>query len=67
MKSVRFDGIYNGKEAEVGHGVCVHIYIYACTYICVSVKFSLRKLSFTEVLVTFDLKNICIYIIYIYI
>ena len=46
---------------------CVSIYIYACTYICVSVKFSLRNLSFTEVLVTFDLKNICIYIIYIYI
>ena len=29
MKGVRFDGIYNGKEAEVGHGGgCVHIYIY---------------------------------------
>ena len=32
MKSVRFDGIYTGKEAEVGHGGggCVHIYIYIC-------------------------------------
>ena len=29
MKSVRFDGIYSGKEAEVGQGRgCVHIYIY---------------------------------------
>ena len=29
MKSVRFDGIYNGKEAEVGHGgVSIYIYIY---------------------------------------
>ena len=30
MKSVRFDGIYTGKEAEVGHGGGggVHIYIY---------------------------------------
>ena len=28
MKSVRFDGIYNGKEAEVGHLGCVSIYIY---------------------------------------
>ena len=28
MKSVRFDGIYNGKEAEVGHGGGVSIYIY---------------------------------------
>ena len=28
MKSVRFDGIYTGKEAEVGHGgVCPYIYI----------------------------------------
>ena len=31
MKSVRFDGIYTGKEAEVGHGGgCVSIYIYVC-------------------------------------
>ena len=32
MKSVRFDGIYNGKEAEVGHGGggCPYIYIYVC-------------------------------------
>ena len=29
MKSMRFDGIYNEKEAEVGHGgVCPYIYIY---------------------------------------
>ena len=28
MKSMRFDGIYNGKEAEEGHGGCVHIYVY---------------------------------------
>ena len=28
MKSVHFDGVYNGKEAEVGHGGCVSIYIY---------------------------------------
>ena len=41
MKGVRFDGIYNGKEAEVGHGGAggVHIYIYpihiyVCMYIC---------------------------------
>ena len=34
MKSVRFDGIYNEKEAAVGHGgVCVSIYIY--TYVCI--------------------------------
>ena len=36
MKSVRFDGIYNEKEAAVGHGgVCVsiYIYIYICMYI----------------------------------
>ena len=33
MKSVRFDGIYTGKEAEVGHGgVCPYIYIYTYTY-----------------------------------
>ena len=32
MKSVRFDGIYNGKEAEVGHGGGVHIYIYTYIY-----------------------------------
>ena len=47
-----FDGIYNGKEAEVGHGGgcvhiahtpprptarCVHIYIY--TYICLRISF----------------------------
>ena len=30
MKSVRFDGIYNGKEAEVGHGGGVSTCIYAC-------------------------------------
>ena len=31
MKSMRFDGIYNEKEAEVGHGgVCPYIYIYIC-------------------------------------
>ena len=36
MKSVRFDGIYNGKEAEVGHGgcVCLYIYICVCMYVC---------------------------------
>ena len=31
MKSMRFDGIYNGKEAEVvmgGGGVSIYIYIY---------------------------------------
>ena len=28
MRSVRFDGIYTGKEAEVGHGGGVSIYIY---------------------------------------
>ena len=30
MKSVRFDGIYNRKEAEVGQGGggCPYIYIY---------------------------------------
>ena len=29
MKSVRFDGIYNGKEAEVGHDIYIYIiYIY---------------------------------------
>ena len=34
MESMRFDGIYNGKEAEVGHGGGrVHIYIY--TYLTV--------------------------------
>ena len=34
MKSVRFDGIYNEKEAAVGHGGgCVHIYIYIHMYI----------------------------------
>ena len=36
MTSVRFDGIYTGKEAEVGHGggLCPYIYIYAyMTYI----------------------------------
>ena len=35
MKRMRFDGIYNGKEAEVGHGGgCPYryIYIYVCTY-----------------------------------
>ena len=31
MKSVRFDGIYNRKEAEVGHGGGVSIYIYIYT------------------------------------
>ena len=46
MKSVRFDGIYNGKEAEVGHGgggvsiyiythIYIHIYIYIYVYVCV--------------------------------
>ena len=36
MTSVRFDGIYNGKEAEVGHGgcVCLYIYICVCMYVC---------------------------------
>ena len=30
MKSVRFDGTYTGKEAEVGHGgVCLYIYIWS--------------------------------------
>ena len=36
MKSVRFDGIYTGKEAEVGHGGgggCPYIYIYIYVYI----------------------------------
>ena len=34
MKSVRFDGIYNEKEAAVGHGgVCVSIYIYIHMYV----------------------------------
>ena len=41
MTSVRFDGIYNGKEAEVGHGGCVclyiYIYVYVCMYICMYV------------------------------
>ena len=33
MKSMRFDGIYTAKEAEVGHGGgCVHIYIYTWLY-----------------------------------
>ena len=32
MKSVRFDGIYTGKEAEVGGGG-VHIYIYSHRYV----------------------------------
>ena len=34
MKSVRFDGIYTGKEAEVGHGggLCPYIYIYICLH-----------------------------------
>ena len=34
MKSVRFDGIDNGKEAEVGHGGGVHIYIYIPVWLC---------------------------------
>ena len=33
MKSVRFDGIYTGKEAEVGRGGGVHIYIYSHRYV----------------------------------
>ena len=35
MKSVRFDGIYTGKEAEVGHGGggCPYIYIYIYIYV----------------------------------
>ena len=33
MKSVRFDDIYNGKEAEVGHGGGVSIYMYIYVYI----------------------------------
>ena len=38
MTSVSFDGIYNGKEAEVGHGgVCPYTYIYM--YIWVVVNF----------------------------
>ena len=41
MKSVRFDGIYTGKEAEVGRGggggVHMYIYIYIFTSICISV------------------------------
>ena len=28
-----FDGIYNGKEAEVGHGGGVSIYIYIYIYV----------------------------------
>ena len=31
MTSVRFDGIYNGKEAEVGHGGgggCPYIFLH---------------------------------------
>ena len=45
MKSVRFDGIYNGKEAEVGHGgggcpyIYIYIHIYIYIYICVCVCF----------------------------
>ena len=34
MKSVRFDGIYTGKEAEVCHGGgCVHIYAYTPVFV----------------------------------
>ena len=38
MKFVRFEGIYNGKEAEVGHGGgCPYIYIYIlCVYIYIT-------------------------------
>ena len=33
MKFVRFEGIYNGKEAEVGHGgVSIYVYIYIYIY-----------------------------------
>ena len=35
MKSMRFDGIYNGKEAEVGHwggGVSIFTHIHTDTY-----------------------------------
>ena len=46
MKSVRFDGIYNGKEAEVGHGgggvsiyIYIYTYIYTHIYMCVCVCF----------------------------
>ena len=36
MKSMRSDVVYNGKEAEVGHGgVCVHIYMPRCLCGCV--------------------------------
>ena len=32
---MHFDGIYNGKEAEVGGaGVCPYIYLYIYVYIC---------------------------------
>ena len=54
MKSVRFDGIYSGKEAEVGHGGCPYIYIHStnvmhilihhgsivCVYVCTYVCMS---------------------------
>ena len=47
MKSVRFDGIDNGKEAEVGHGgVSIYIYIYLCGYVMyVHVYMRTRKSS----------------------
>ena len=49
MKSVRFDGIYNGKEAEVGHGgvsIYIYIYIYLCGYVMyVHVYMRTRKSS----------------------
>ena len=36
MKSMRFDGIYNGKEVEVGHwgggGVSIFTHIHTNTY-----------------------------------
>ena len=32
MKSMRFDGIYNGKEAVRGGGVHIYIYIYMHTH-----------------------------------
>ena len=36
MKSVRFDGIYSGKEAEVGHGgVSIYIYIFIQLMLCI--------------------------------
>ena len=57
MTSVRFDGIYNGKEAEVGHGGCVCLYIYMCMYVCMYICMYVCMYIFSNILVC-----ICIYI-----